>query len=159
MARTATQSLFTADLLLPAIGDAFRKLDPRQLIRNPVMFVTACVALLLTVLLVPWVVVLGLSPSEHWFGTPWLKWAWVVFDVLVAAALFRLLRRPNAGLLLALALAVTGDAVLTLVQAVIWNAPRARGAFEYGIIALACAAPALAAVVLWGARRTHLRTL
>ncbi|UVO50337.1 potassium-transporting ATPase subunit KdpB [Sphingomonas sp. SUN019] len=51
MARTATASLFTADLILPAISDAFRKLSPRQLIRNPVMFVTACVALLMTILL------------------------------------------------------------------------------------------------------------
>ena len=50
MARAATRSLFTADLILPAIGDAFRKLNPRELIRNPVMFVTACVAALLTVL-------------------------------------------------------------------------------------------------------------
>lgn len=46
-----TKSMFTADLILPAIGDAFKKLDPRQLIRNPVMFVTAVVALLLTALL------------------------------------------------------------------------------------------------------------
>jgi K+-transporting ATPase ATPase B chain len=51
MARATPQSLFTPDLLLPAVGDAFRKLDPRQLVRNPVMFVTACVALLLTVLI------------------------------------------------------------------------------------------------------------
>ncbi|WCT73125.1 potassium-transporting ATPase subunit KdpB [Sphingomonas naphthae] len=51
MARASTKSLFTADLLLPAIADSFRKLDPRQLIRNPVMFVTACVALLLTILI------------------------------------------------------------------------------------------------------------
>lgn len=46
-----TKSMFTADLILPAIGDAIKKLDPRQLIRNPVMFVTAVVALLLTLLL------------------------------------------------------------------------------------------------------------
>ena len=52
MARTATKSLFTADLIVPAIGDAFRKLNPRELIRNPVMFTTAVVAALLTVLLV-----------------------------------------------------------------------------------------------------------
>ena len=51
MSRTATKSLFTPELLAPAIGDAFRKLDPRQLVRNPVMFVVAVVALLLTVLL------------------------------------------------------------------------------------------------------------
>ena len=51
MARTATKSMFTAELMLPAIADSVRKLDPRQLVRNPVMFVTACVATLLTVLL------------------------------------------------------------------------------------------------------------
>ncbi len=51
MARAAAKSLFTADLLLPAIGESFKKLNPRQLVRNPVMFVTACVAALLTVLL------------------------------------------------------------------------------------------------------------
>ncbi len=51
MARTASKSLFTADLILPAIGDAFRKLSPRELIRNPVMFTTAIVAILLTILL------------------------------------------------------------------------------------------------------------
>ncbi len=47
---TAT-SMFSADLVVPAIGDAFRKLDPRQLVKNPVLLVTATVALLLTVLL------------------------------------------------------------------------------------------------------------
>ena len=50
MARATTKtqtgkSLFTAELIIPAIGDAFKKLNPRALIRNPVMFVTACVAL------------------------------------------------------------------------------------------------------------------
>jgi K+-transporting ATPase ATPase B chain len=52
MARSETKSLFTAELIVPAIGDAFRKLNPRELIRNPVMFTTAVVATLLTVLLV-----------------------------------------------------------------------------------------------------------
>ena len=51
MARQASKSLFTADLIVPAIRDAFRKLNPRELIRNPVMFTTAVVALLLTTLL------------------------------------------------------------------------------------------------------------
>ncbi len=51
MARATAKSLFTADLIVPAIGDAFRKLNPAQLVRNPVMFVTACVALLLTILI------------------------------------------------------------------------------------------------------------
>jgi len=51
MARSVQKSLFTADLIVPAIGDAFRKLNPQELIGNPVMFTTAVVATLLTVLL------------------------------------------------------------------------------------------------------------
>ena len=49
-------SIFTAALMLPAVGDSFRKLDPRILIRNPVMFVTALVATLSTVLLIKGIV-------------------------------------------------------------------------------------------------------
>ncbi len=47
----ARQSVFGWSLIGPAILGSFRKLDPRQLIRNPVMFTTAVVALLLTVLM------------------------------------------------------------------------------------------------------------
>ncbi len=72
MARTATQSLFTAELIAPAIGDAFRKLDPRQLIRNPVMFVTASVAALLTVLLV-----LGHDTLGVGFKGQLVVWLWL----------------------------------------------------------------------------------
>ena len=49
MAKTQTKSLFTADLVVPAITASFLKLNPKELIRNPVMFVTACVATLLTI--------------------------------------------------------------------------------------------------------------
>ena len=33
-------SLFDWNIVGPAIGDAFRKLDPRAMAKNPVMFVT-----------------------------------------------------------------------------------------------------------------------
>ncbi|WP_420138132.1 potassium-transporting ATPase subunit KdpB [Sphingomonas sp.] len=72
MARTATKSLFTADLLLPAIGQSFLKLNPRQLVRNPVMFVTACVALLLTVLLA-----LGHDNLAFGFKAQLVVWLWL----------------------------------------------------------------------------------
>jgi len=52
MAKAQTKSLFTADLVVPAIKASFLKLDPRELVRNPVMLVTAAVAALVTVLLV-----------------------------------------------------------------------------------------------------------
>ncbi len=51
MARAVAPSLFTPALVGPAVIDAFRKLAPAQLIRNPVMFTTGVVALLLTILL------------------------------------------------------------------------------------------------------------
>ena len=33
-------SLFDRSIALPANGDAFKKLDPRQMLKNPVMVVT-----------------------------------------------------------------------------------------------------------------------
>jgi K+-transporting ATPase ATPase B chain len=38
---TKTRSLWNPEILLPAIGDSFRKLHPAALAKNPVMFVTA----------------------------------------------------------------------------------------------------------------------
>ncbi len=52
MSQSKTASILDARILLPAAGDAFRKLDPRTLARNPVMFVVAVVSALTTVLLV-----------------------------------------------------------------------------------------------------------
>ena len=69
---TQPTSIFTANLLLPAIGDAFKKLDPRQLIRNPVMFTTATVAALLTVLLI-----IGGEPLAIGFQIQLIVWLWL----------------------------------------------------------------------------------
>ena len=48
--RDTKSSLLDTAILLPAIGQAFRKLDPRMMIRNPVMFVVEVVATLTTVI-------------------------------------------------------------------------------------------------------------
>ena len=80
MARS--QSLFTAELIVPAIGQSFRKLDPRQLIRNPVMFTTATVATLLTVLLL--VGQDGLSAAFQIQLVIWL-WLTVLFGTFAEA--------------------------------------------------------------------------
>ncbi|MDO9368161.1 MAG: potassium-transporting ATPase subunit KdpB [Sphingopyxis sp.] len=82
MARSETKSLFTADLIVPAIGDAFRKLNPRELIRNPVMFTTAVVATLLTLLLV--VGQDGLATSFKLQLVIWL-WLTVLFGTFAEA--------------------------------------------------------------------------
>lgn len=52
MSQLKSASLFDTRILVPAIGAAFRKLSPRSLIRNPVMFVVAVVSGLTTVLFV-----------------------------------------------------------------------------------------------------------
>jgi K+-transporting ATPase ATPase B chain len=72
-------SLIDARILVPAIGSAFAKLDPRILARNPVMFVVAAVSLLTTVLFVRDLVV----------GNPGLGFSfqinlWLWFTVLFA---------------------------------------------------------------------------
>ena len=48
--RDAKSSLLDPSILLPAVGQSFRKLDPRAMIRNPVMFVVEVVAALTTIL-------------------------------------------------------------------------------------------------------------
>ena len=66
------KSLFTADLVLPAVKASFLKLDPRELVRNPVMFVTAVVAALMTVLLV-----IGQDDLSIAFKAQLAVWLWL----------------------------------------------------------------------------------
>jgi K+-transporting ATPase ATPase B chain len=69
---TSASSIFSASLVGPAIGDAFRKLHPRELVRNPVLFTTAVVALLLTALLV-----IGGDPLPLSFQLQLIAWLWL----------------------------------------------------------------------------------
>ena len=69
---TTASSMFSAKLVVPAIGDSFKKLDPRQLIKNPVLFTTAVVALLLTVLLA-----LGGEKLPIGFQLQLIVWLWL----------------------------------------------------------------------------------
>src|SRR6187399_2052103 len=52
MSQLKSASLLDARILVPAIGGAFRKLNPKSLIKNPVMFVVAAVSVFTTVLFV-----------------------------------------------------------------------------------------------------------
>lgn len=72
MAKTQTKSLFTADLVVPAIKASFTKLNPKELVRNPVMFVTAVVAALMTVLLV-----IGQDDLSTGFKLQLVVWLWL----------------------------------------------------------------------------------
>jgi K+-transporting ATPase ATPase B chain len=68
-------SLFDWNIVGPAIGDSFKKLNPRLMIKNPVMFVTQVGALLTT---------LGIfiAPAQRGFIAQLAVWLW--FTVLFA---------------------------------------------------------------------------
>ena len=68
-------SLFDWNIVGPAIGDSFKKLDPRLMIKNPVMFVTMVGAALTTVGIFT-------SPTERGFIAQLAIWLW--FTVLFA---------------------------------------------------------------------------
>jgi K+-transporting ATPase ATPase B chain len=70
--KAQAKSLFTADLVVPAIKASFLKLNPAELIRNPVMFVTAVVAALMTVLLV-----VGQDSLSIGFKLQLVVWLWL----------------------------------------------------------------------------------
>jgi potassium-transporting ATPase ATP-binding subunit len=77
--KTASISLFAPSILVPALRDAFIKLDPRQLLRNPVIFVTEIVAALVTLL---WLQELASGTGTPVFSGQIAIWLW--FTVLFA---------------------------------------------------------------------------
>ena len=66
------------DIIVTAIGDAFRKLDPRTLVKNPVMFAVEVVATLTSVLLIRDLVA---GTGHYGFSVQIIGWLWftVVF--------------------------------------------------------------------------------
>ncbi|BCG85964.1 potassium-transporting ATPase ATP-binding subunit [Mesorhizobium sp. 113-3-9] len=79
MSHTKSASIMDAGILWPAIGGAFRKLDPRTLARNPVMFVVAVVSALTSVLFIRDLIVGG---GDLRFTLQIIIWLW--FTVLFA---------------------------------------------------------------------------
>jgi K+-transporting ATPase ATPase B chain len=77
--RTPASALFDSKIVVPAIGSAVVKLDPRTLIKNPVMFVLEIVTALTTVILIRDLTIGG----EHIaFEFQIILWLW--FTVLFA---------------------------------------------------------------------------
>jgi len=73
--QTKSVSLFNAAILVPALGETFKKLDPRLMVKNPVMFVTMVGAIISTVEIFR-------SPGQTLFVTQIAIWLW--FTVLFA---------------------------------------------------------------------------
>src|SRR3984885_2390023 len=77
--RTAASALLDPKIVWPAVGASFVKLDPRTLIKNPVMFVLEVVTLLGTVILIRDLVTGG---THLLFEVQIIVWLW--FTVLFA---------------------------------------------------------------------------
>ena len=77
--RMPVSALFDPKIVMPAIGSAFVKLDPRTLIKNPVMFVLEIVTALTTVILIRDLITGG----EH-IGFEFQIILWLWFTVLFA---------------------------------------------------------------------------
>src|SRR5580693_3404475 len=72
---TKSVSIFNPKIIWPAIGDSFVKLDPRLMVKNPVMFVTMVGAAISTVDIFR-------SPGQTGFVAQIALWLW--FTVLFA---------------------------------------------------------------------------
>lgn len=79
MTQSQSVSIMSPRILVPAAGDAFRKLDPRSLAKNPVMFVVAVVSALTTILFVR-----DLAMGGHNLAFSFQIVLWLWFTVLFA---------------------------------------------------------------------------
>ena len=79
MSQSNSASIMDARILVPAIGGAFKKLNPKSLVKNPVIFVVAAVTLLTTVLFVK---DLATGAGNLGFSFQIIIWLW--FTVLFA---------------------------------------------------------------------------
>lgn len=105
----------------------------------------------LATLLVPWMVMLALLSTRHWFPSEGIQIAWVAFDAALFFALWALASRWRPWLGRALAAIVTLDALLTLAEVLRFNAPRTHGAVDVAGMVIAVLAPSAAAALLWRA--------
>jgi K+-transporting ATPase ATPase B chain len=78
--RVQARNLFEPAIVRRAVADAFRKLDPRHMVRNPVMFVTEVVSVLTTGLFVAAMVGHGEAPAGFILAVS----VWLWFTVLFA---------------------------------------------------------------------------
>lgn len=137
----------TIDTLTAFSRGGLLRFGLETLLRGPTIVVQALAALLAI-----WTVILALPSSARWFPTPAWQWGWVAFDVAIFVALFAMSRRWRHRLATVVASAVSADAVVTTLQAALYNVPERRGPWDFAVIAVAIAAPTFAAIVLWNAR-------
>ncbi len=80
--KVTKRSLLERGTVVPALGDALKKRDPRHLIKNPVMFVVEVVSVLVTAIAVRDAVLRPAGAEPLWFTASVATWLW--FTILFA---------------------------------------------------------------------------
>lgn len=102
----------------------------------------------LALLLIPWMVLLGAIPTDTWFPSPGIKYAWIAFDIFLFIGLVTLAihwRRVPAALL---ALASACDASLGAYQLATYNQYQLDSLFDWFFSVFAVLAPMGASIIL-----------
>ena len=151
--RESNSALAMIDGLRAFAGGSLVGFAVRTALRGPRPLLRA-----LELLLIPWTIGLALVPTHPWFPSALVHMAWTLFDIGLLVALGSLRRTSRLSLARGIAIAVSIDAVLTLLQAFVYTIPALRrvGSLTFPSlfgIAVACAGPLVAAPVLWGATR------
>src|SRR5262245_23105729 len=74
---TRSESLFTREIVVNAIADSFRKLDPRTLVRNPVIFIVELGSIIVSAVFVIDAVRSNEGQEPLWFTGSIAIWLWI----------------------------------------------------------------------------------
>ena len=143
-----------------AVLDALTAFSRRGLLRYGVEALLrgpSIVVRVLALLLVPWTLVMAVAGGPRWFPSPLVKWSWIALDVALCAALVALSARWRSWLATLLLVVIALDVLTTLAEIVLCAVPRIDGVLAGAIVLASVAAPALATVVLFNARRRAAR--
>lgn len=140
------------DALAAFARDGLLRFGVEALLRGP-----SIVVRVLALLLVPWTLMLAWGGGPRWFPAAWVQWSWVGLDIGLCLGLLALSARWRPWLATVLFAVITTDAILTLLEALLSPVPRIDGVLALVVVLASVAAPTLASVVLFNARRRAAR--
>lgn len=76
MKRNRNNSLFDRTLLRQSLRASFQKLDPRKMVKNPIMFTVEAVTFVMLLLIV-WIAVTGNTSQGSLLYTSWSSWCFL----------------------------------------------------------------------------------
>jgi lysylphosphatidylglycerol synthetase-like protein (DUF2156 family) len=144
------------------VAMAFAPADKPRLLLSMVHAYKRPFLALLTMLLIPWTILLASIDTNAWFPSRLVQCSWVAFDCLLIGLLVLLVSRWRTWLATSLAVLTAADGLLTTWQAWTYNWAKAVTPVEQAITIVAVIGPWLASLYLWlvrGQRRPDVASL